>query len=181
MKWKPLTSRGGVHPGEGDTSDDTFTEAQQERASLFFLQEGLLFAFAHETHNEATTQMKNLTQTQTPVSQELKRWAQLLNSDLNSDLAQCSAYCTYPSLHRSSRYVFTITKMPSNHTQKVSGVFSCSRSDGNAHQHTPTESIHKQYLKCWCLAANIHHVHCVSLLGSWIICISTQHKAQWSC
>jgi len=31
---------------------------------------------------------------------------------------------TYPSLHRSSRYVFTNTKMPSIHTQKVSGVFS---------------------------------------------------------
>lgn len=32
---------------------------------------------------------------------------------------------THPSLHRSSRYIFTITKIPSNHTQNDSGVFSC--------------------------------------------------------
>lgn len=91
MKWKPLTSYGGVHPGEGDTANDTFTEAQQERASLFFLQEGLLFAFAHETHNEATVQMGNRIQTQNySVSRELMTWAQLLNSDLNPNLTMFS-------------------------------------------------------------------------------------------
>lgn len=61
MKSKYLTSYGGVYPGEGDSSNDTFTEAQQERASLFLLQEGLLFAFAHKTHDEATVQIKSLT------------------------------------------------------------------------------------------------------------------------
>lgn len=51
---RPLTSRGHVHPGESDSSDDTFAEAQQERASLLLLQEGFLFAFAHKPHDQAT-------------------------------------------------------------------------------------------------------------------------------
>ena len=49
-----LTSRGVVHPGEGDASIfDALTEAQKECASLFLLQQGLLFAFTHKTHNGA--------------------------------------------------------------------------------------------------------------------------------
>lgn len=60
MKNKYLTSYGGFHPREGDSSNYAFTEAQQECASLFFLQEGLLFAFAHKTHDEATVQIKSL-------------------------------------------------------------------------------------------------------------------------
>lgn len=60
MKYKYLTIYVDFHPREGDSSDYTFTKAQQECASLFFLQEGLLFAFAHETHDEATVQIKSL-------------------------------------------------------------------------------------------------------------------------
>lgn len=54
-----LTSYGCFHPREGDSSNDTFTEAQQERASLFFLEEGFLFAFAHEPHDVATVQIES--------------------------------------------------------------------------------------------------------------------------
>ncbi len=55
---KYLTGHGGFHPREGDSSNDTFTKAQQERASLFFRQEWLLSAFAHKPHDVATVYIK---------------------------------------------------------------------------------------------------------------------------
>lgn len=48
-----FTSRADFHPGEGDSSNDTFTEAQQERAPLLLLQKRLLFALVHKTHDES--------------------------------------------------------------------------------------------------------------------------------
>lgn len=82
---KYLTVWSGYHPREGDSSNDTFTEAQQERASLFFLQEGLLFAFAHKTHDVATVQMKSLinkTKKLLTTSQELFERVELLYIEL---------------------------------------------------------------------------------------------------
>lgn len=49
------------HPREGDPPDDALAEAQQERAALFFLQQQLLFTFAHETHDVAKQTRETLT------------------------------------------------------------------------------------------------------------------------
>lgn len=51
-----LTSHSDLHPGEGNSPNDAFTETQQERASLFLLQERFLFAFGHKTHDEPEAQ-----------------------------------------------------------------------------------------------------------------------------
>lgn len=57
-KKKHLTRWSGVYPGESDSTNDTFTEAQEERASLFPLQESLLFASAHEAHDQSVKTYK---------------------------------------------------------------------------------------------------------------------------
>lgn len=49
----PPTAVAVLHPGEGDSSQVTLAEAQQEGAGLAVLQQSALHLFAHEAHDEA--------------------------------------------------------------------------------------------------------------------------------
>lgn len=45
-----------LHPGEGDSSQVTFTEAQQKGSGLLVLQESALHLLTHKAHDVATKQ-----------------------------------------------------------------------------------------------------------------------------